>query len=166
MSIFDQQRRSILIGAITATVSVAATGRGPRAAEDRREVLRRQLGDSFDTFVLTREDRQLDGPEIRTLVSGNTAYGIMHDGEPYLLYFDPSGTGLVKIAERPVEQGKWWIDEENYITSVWPLAAGGEEIPCLYFSTSQSDIYKNLSIPGRRWSTFVLEPGRAEPLEG
>lgn len=155
-------RRSLLASAIAVGAGLAL----PRSAHAHGDVTldqaRQIIGDRHKQFVLDGTDRRMTAPEISDLVTGNTIYGVLYDDDPYVLAFRPDGSGGLKIADRPLDTGRWWIDEDaGTITSQWEVAAGGEALVQDYFLTGESGVYKTITQPKDRWSMFLLEEGIA-----
>ncbi len=155
-------RRSLLVSAIAVTAGLTL----PRTARAHGDVTLDQakeiIGDRHKQFVLEGTDRRMTAPEIAELVTGNTIYGVLYDDDPYVLAFRPDGSGVLKVADRPLDPGRWWIDQgADTITSQWEIAAGGETLVQDYHATGEAGVYKTITQPKNRWSMFLMEEGIA-----
>jgi hypothetical protein len=61
--------------------------------------------------------QKLSGPEIKTLLEGNTAHGIWEDRE-YFQYFDAKGPTIYREAASGVSFGEWYVSETQFC-SIW-----------------------------------------------
>lgn len=153
-------RRALLISAIATAAGLSLHDGAAAHGDVTLEQAKRTIGDRHKTFQLGGADRPLTAPEISKLVTGNTLYGMLYDDEPYVLSMKPDGSGVLKIADRPLDPGRWWIDTKaNTISSQWRVAAKGEVLVQHYYATNEDGVFKTITEPKNRWSMFLVEEG-------
>ena len=163
-------RRELLISAIAvATGIVAARPAEGQKAGMTMEQARKIIGDRHKTFDTTGDEKPLTAAQKRDLVTGNTIYGVRHDDEAYVLSFHPGGVSVLKIEDRPIENGRWWVDEKTQkIHLQWPSATGGKVITKNYLLTREPGLYRAVtgftehpdgSVSASKYGMFLLGNG-------
>lgn len=56
---------------------------------------------------------RISGPEIRGMLPGNTVVGTW-SSKAYQQLFRPDGTTAFKIDGAELDEGRWWVTDENY----------------------------------------------------
>ncbi len=158
-------RRTLLIAAIATAAGLSVPNQARAHGAMSLERAKQIIGDQHKTFKVDGAERQLTAPEITELVTGKTLYGMLYDDEAYILAFNPDGTGVLKIADRPLDKGRWSIDPKtDTITSQWENAADGEALVQNYYTSKQDGVFKTITKPKNRWSMFVMEKGIAPDM--
>lgn len=115
-----------------------------------------------ENVFLDRSDHRLDEAEIRKLLKGNTMIGVTHRGSEYVAYLGNDGTVDKRIDVRR-EVGRW-IAKLGALYFQFPTLANGERFGLQIYEYKQGVLYKGWSPDEKRWTWFVVEPGKAKEL--
>ncbi len=77
---------------------------------------------------------RISGPKVRDLLLGNTVVGTW-SGRSYRQLFRPDGTTAFKIDGAALDEGRWWVTDEEYCS--WWQASGED---CYLVSRDGDDL--------------------------
>lgn len=166
----DLDRRELLISAIASATGISvALSAAARDTEMSMEQARKIIGDRHKTFDLTGDEQPLTLAQMRDLVTGNTIFGVRYDDEPYVLSFHALGRCVLQMQNRPIERGRWWVDEETeMIHSQWECTGPPKVVKKNYFHTSEPGLYRTATLseqdsdgprPSQKHGMFLLQEG-------
>lgn len=149
----DQERRQFIGtgAAITAGLALGAFSRESLAADPKNL--------SAETFI-GRYDSRLDDTGVRKLIAGQTIMGVTYKGSEYLAYFDPNGT-VDKMIDVRRDQGRWSVQDRR-LGFDFPKLAGGKPFALEIYRYRNGVLHKGWSPQEKRWTWFVVEPGKAK----
>jgi hypothetical protein len=163
-------RRELLISAIAVATGFGfARTASARDAGMTMEQARKIIGDRHKTFDATGDERPLSTAQMRHLVTGNTIFGVRYDDEPYVLSFHSLGRCVLNMQNRPIEHGRWWVDEETeMIHSQWERPGPPKLVRKNYFHTGEPGLYRTATWfeqdldgpePPHKHGMFLLQEG-------
>ncbi|KZR82238.1 hypothetical protein MITS9509_03472 [Synechococcus sp. MIT S9509] len=117
-----------------------------------------------NSISLTQETKQLHLSEIEHLMIGNTLVGVLQDGDEYSLYLEPRGAAYLRMHDGREEVGHWELMKNGLMKSIFPSAAGNDELTMAYFKGRSNNEFFNIVDHGKRWGRFTVETGDSKGL--
>jgi hypothetical protein len=124
------------------------------------------LASIISVFSFSARAADMTGAEIKTLISGNTAYLELNPGVPAgtgqgVIYYSPDGKATFKTPAGPIWDGPWEI-KDNTVCIVWKQMAG---TGCTRYDKDGATITLINTLNGKpRGKLVKVEKGNPEKL--